>query len=72
MISKSSYGINVGDLVTWNKMISGKRDLDVCGIVTENRGSGLIKILIENQEVEVQWNQVRCIIDNATSQSKGS
>ncbi len=62
MNNSKSYGLKVGDLVMWNKMTRGRRDLHACGLVTENYGDGNISVLIENQSYDVSWNQVILVI----------
>ena len=62
MSNSKSYGLKAGDLVMWNKMVPGRRDLHACGLVTENYGDGSISVLIENQSFDVSWNQVILVI----------
>ena len=62
MSNSKSYGLKAGDLVMWNKMAPGRRDLHACGLVTENYGDGSISVLIENQSFDVSWNQVILVI----------
>jgi len=62
MSNSKTYGLKVGDLVMWNKMAPGRRDLHACGLITENRGDGNVSVLIENQTFDVSWNQVILVI----------
>ena len=62
MSNSKSYGLKAGDLVMWNKMAPGRRDLHACGLVTENYGDGNISVLIEDQTFDVSWNQVILVI----------
>ena len=62
MKNSDAYGLRVGDLIMWNKMAPGRRDLHACGLITENYGDGNVSILIENQSFDVSWNQVILVI----------
>jgi hypothetical protein len=62
MRNSEAFGLKVGDLIMWNKMAPGRRDLHACGLITENHGDGHISVLIENQTFDVSWNQVILVI----------
>ena len=62
MRNSEAYGLKVGDLIMWNKMAPGRRDLHACGLITENRGNGNVSVLIENQTFDVSWNQVILVV----------
>jgi len=62
VMNSDAYGLRVGDLVMWNKMAPGKKDMHACGLITENLGDGVVCVLIEEQVFNVSWNQVRKVI----------
>ena len=67
MSNSKTYGLKIGDLVMWNKMAPGRRDMHACGLVTANRGDGNISVLIEDQTFDILWNEVVLVIPPSDS-----